>query len=549
MRVCSMFLCVLFLVTSALAVPTVEQTVAEVFQQAATEHVALPAPNLEQQQGHITVPTPAFETWSLGTLRVRDLSANGLPNLYSHVVLSRSAAMEGLVQRVQQMQIAGEGKAVNAYCRAASSFLADKDPRQRALACELLAHSPATTTELDLLPEIGKLLDDTAAAFPAAAKGPGPQSITSAPVNDIRPVAAVTVGEMAQLTMMIATQARFSTGADFQYWWAENKNFRHHLWYWVTRASFPPTDTATLQALGAREVVRISLLVNNSTARRYEREAPWRRHGKQPPAGISDTVYYLHINVDYAEVRRLVKAQALQPWLLDVLAGNEVWPEVDDKQGGGARMLGYSIVEALRDTLQRKDAATLVAILNSNRGLAAKSTDLQTRMTEMAVGLDRERLAPIILQQLERNPKQPRLACMLLANSGMQHWPVVERLYREQFDARGQAEIINTLGELGAKAAYRDALVQLFTTDHLEPIFAADGRRADEDYSRGIRLFAYSNAAKHLNGGKPVVDDDLLQAATWHDGKVSREEAEARERAVPVARKEAIARLAAFFAK
>ncbi|MCL4401835.1 MAG: hypothetical protein M1436_04095 [Acidobacteria bacterium] len=510
--------------------PQIAKEVAAVFAQAATEHAAGQMALIPQQQQLGQPDQPTFKPWSLPISGV------------DGIVLNYSPAMEGLVARVGALDAAGETGMVAEYCRAALQYLSAPQENYRALACEFLAHFPAAAVGAGALPGIGALLDDTAAAFHGmrqALPQQGPMSYT--PIS-------MTVADIARVAMLQITEYRFSSRAIFQRWWAGNAEYTDRLWYWVVRYRDTPDIRAQLDKLDPARELKIYLLLDNSTARRNEMEAPWRTAGLQPPADFAGGIYH-HNPPNPVQAGQFVAAHHLQHELFDLLAGTTTWPEVKDNTGWGETALALAITEVGRNCWTRADAATIEQILNSGRGLAVHENRAQTGLTEVAVSLDGARLESIVLGQLARNPQQPDLTTVLLANTGLKHWKLI-RGYYDLFNGDGQARVIRALGDMAIRDDMRAALCSLFAEDHLEAALTPDGNVADGDQPRRDRLSAYAAVAERLNNGKPVVNPAVLQAAlSYGMGKIDNATRDAQIAAMPAARKEAVNQLAAFFAK
>lgn len=514
--------------------PQIAREVATAFDQAAKEHVAGVTQTMTPQQTPQLEPPeqPKFTPWSLHCM---DMEAQSL---------NYSAAMEGLVKRVKVLDDAGKIEKVAEYCRAAVPFLTATPATHKALACEFLAHFPASAVEAGAIPGIGALLDDTTEAFHGMRGSMQQSAMTPGTYTPI----SMTVADMAQIALLSTTYCHFSSQEIFQRWWAGNNEYASRLWYWISRYRDTPEIRTQLAKLNPTQTLKVYLLLNNSAARRNEREAPWRDAGLQQPPDLDGGIYF-HNAYSPVQAGKFVAAHHLQPVLLDLLAGTTTWPEVKDNTGSGETELAMMIAEVGRNCWTRKDATTIEQILNSGRGLAVHETRVQTQLTGVAVNLDSARLEPILLGQLARNPLQPDLTTILLANTNLKHWDVI-RGYYARFDGFGQSQVIRTLGDMAIREDMRTALCQLFAEDHLDAALTPNGNVADEDSPRRVRLDAYASAAERINGGQPAVDPAVLRAAlSCGRGKVDRKTSEAELAAMPPARTEAIKQLTAFFAK
>lgn len=514
--------------------PLIAKEVAAAFARAAQEHESIHVPygnqTLQQPAPSRAPEQPAFKPWSL------------LHGGADNTVLNYSTAMEKLIARVAALDAAGKAEKVAGYCRAAMPFLAARRKADRALACEFLAHFPATAVECGAAPGIGALLDDAAVAFPAMHQSLPQQGPTA------NTPGAMTVAGVAQVALLHMTGGRFANRAIFRRWWAANDGYADRLWYWATRYRDTAEARARLEKLDPNRVLKIYLLLNNATARRNEMTAPWREAGLQAPADFDGGIY-LYNQPNMAWVGKYVAAHRLQPVLFDLLAGRTAWPEVKDNTGWGETALALVITEVGRHCWARADAATIEAILNGGRGLAVHENRVQTGLAEVAVTLDGARLEPILLGQLARNPRQPELAAVLLANTGLKHWPLIRKYY-DGFDGDGQCQVIRTLGNMAIRPEMRATLCRLFAEDQLDAAMTADGRVADADGPRRARLSAYAGAAERLNGGRPAVEPAVLRdALSTGDGKIDNATRAAQRAALPEARREAIRQLAAFYAK
>ncbi|HEX2948263.1 MAG TPA: hypothetical protein VHV83_01610 [Armatimonadota bacterium] len=516
----------------------IAREVATAFDQAAKEHAVVRVETISQfdtiatSQQSDQSNSALFKGWTLSFAGVEGKQLN------------YSTAMEDLVKRVRVLDDAGNLDKVIDYCRIVVPYLQAAQASHKALACEFLAHFPASAVDAGALPHIGALLDDATVAFQGVRESV-PQSVQ---MPFLYTPMAMSVADMAQMALSSVTDCQFSNREVFQRWWPENKDYVNHLWYWVVRYQDTPEIRAKLSRLSPLQTLKVYLLLDNLTARRNEMETPWRKAGLQPPQNFATNMYRAN-SPDPIQVGKFVADHHLQEQLFDLLSGAITWPDVKDNTGWGETALGMRITEVGRHCWTREDTMTIERILNSGRGLAVHEIRVQTGLTQVAVSLDNARLESILLGQLARNPRQPELATLLLANTGLKHWDIIRSCY-DKFNGYGEEQLITALGEMATRNDMRAMLCQLFAEDHLEAVLTPDGRVANDDSPRRNRLSAYARAAERINGGMPVVDPKVLQAAiSCGIGKIDETTSEAQIAAMPGARTEAIKQLTAFFAK
>ena len=445
--------------------------------------------------------------------------------------LSRSDAMEELVRTVDNLLSQQDAATAEQYCRTAAWFVSDQRATHRALACEFIAHYPEMAIDIGAIPMLGALLDDKAEAFTQALRDRGNYGYL-----------AMTVAEVARIALRKITCGSFPTQAIFQRWWEMNGDCRNHLWYWAVRYGGTEADKKMLATFDPLQTLKIYLLYSNNGALTAEGSLPWSSKGEALP----NDCYFAKppsVQPDITAISQFVNDHQLQPVLLDLLAGKSDWYEVK----GNEASLCKTLVEVLPHCLQRADAATLEAILNSGHSLAASYPELQAGIVEVAVTLDKDRLEEIILAQMKRNPNQPRLSGILLVNTGLKHWDTIRQYYDHDFNTSNQCRLIQDL-RIQPKPEIHAKLRELLESDHLDMLLDEQGKPTEEDARRRQRLREFAMAAEWLNHGA-VIEPSLLSAATFLGGKITHEEEAAQLKAMPAAREKVIKQLADFYGK
>ncbi|MHB9025825.1 MAG: hypothetical protein ACYC7E_16930 [Armatimonadota bacterium] len=471
-------------------------------------------------------------------------------NAYSHsmpqrMVLARCEEMEALVSRLWK----AEPSVRQAYTRAALPYLQDKSPQVRAAACELLAHLPSSLPELDALETVATLLDDPTVAFRGVVRE---LPTTGNPQGKETPL-ALTVHDMAQLVLVYATGCRFPDCAAFVIWWAENREYRHRLWYWARAFKGTPEQIAFFDALPEGEALRRLLLMDNPVACQAECEHPWRSRGLPVP---NQLYWRAFPNMRFREMEAFVKRLELKGALLDVLEGKTVYTELQDTSQDvrlklsiieGRKQLGRDVSLLLSSCMAPGDAPRLEAILNSDTSLLSGDTTLQIRLAEQLMRLLPDRREEILVDQVTRHPKLYEFIRQLVSSTGLKHDALFQRLYNTVWDATAQMTFISALAGRRTPEC-RKRLIDLFYADHLEADLDKEGCPTEADRARYTRLYGFAEAARLLNDFKPLVVEKTIRAAA-PVYKPRNEQDQARLAAFPAARKQAIELLTAFYQK
>jgi len=204
---------------------------------------------------------PQVTGWSL------QLVDGGSSADYSTKSLPQAKSLEEFAKRLREMDTAK----AKPYLLEAAQRLEGSDPRQRALAIELLALVPRKTVDLGLLPNLAERLDDRAVAFRGWSVSVVQQQQAFRPTDapPKRVPATMTVGEVAQAGLLAVLPVRFRHHADFQDWWDKaGHDCRTSLWYWALHwRHAAPEALTSLDRLAPGAAVRIALLVDIPEAR------------------------------------------------------------------------------------------------------------------------------------------------------------------------------------------------------------------------------------------------------------------------------------------
>ena len=339
---------------------------------------------------------------------------------------------------------------------------------------------------------------------------------------------------------------RFRNRADYRLWWKANGGYTRRLWYWRRRwvDRQIERDWDKLVKLPARVGLKVLLLVGNHRACGAEAVAPWGLGGAEPPPVLMYFVPGVQSPSD-AFIELYVRKRKLKPALLDALDPAKTWPEVI--QGEHAlRNLLRRRSSLFAQALRKRDVARIEAILRAAHPVLAKDTYAQRLLTDLAAKLDPAAEERIVSAQLDRAPANAYLAVRLLELTGDKHWPQVRRAYEMSSPPdgfSGRVFVIKAAADVGPKA--KGMLRELYAMQSLEePPWL--GRPPMRTFWRGKIFLAFCQAARKLNGGRPVVPEALARKACYRRGKVSPPDVEPHNRAVPEARRKALGLLRDF---
>ncbi len=514
----------------------IAKEVAAVFEKAVKEH-AKAADELAGLSSDRHVPMREgikFKPWSSGALEGGDS-------------LNRSDSLEGCVVKVRAVAKKGRDAEVAAYVRAAAAFLRHKDPKYRAVACEMLCHFPHRAVELGATPLVGKLLDDRSVAFAGASLGLGQVALYISRLKN-----GIDVAFLARRAMARMTTFSFAGADAFETWWAQNKDYRGRLWYWAARwrTVKPAADLACLAHLKPLQALKFILLVKNRDARLAEALRAFEVDGKGPKG---EPVRWAH-NIDCFEPRPVtvtayVKKHKLKGTILAILRRQIDWACVTNNPKAWGTML-YYMLPTLRAILTKADVPVIERLLAEPEGVLIAATHLQRELIKLAIDLDADGAERILLAHWEQDRTRYFVAANLIRLTGLKHWDRVKAAYRDG----AKPWIIRALAGLKSPEVpgiLRELLQAEDWSGPLEDDLAKYGYEVSSWSLLMLRTFA--DAGKTLNGGKVVIKkEDLARARTRGPTKMEREltaEKKAHNARVRALRAEIVKRLDAFFAE
>lgn len=510
----------------------VAKVVADAFQKAVEEHSD--KTKLQKADGH-----------EFSAARGRLWSLWGWPGKN----LNRSVAMAKLVYVVRKLMVAGREPEVAAFCAAAGEFLTHKEARYRAVACEFLGHFPAQTCDLGLLPRVGKLLTDQSVAFDALwysqYRGMGGHW-------GLHPRGSMTVAEVAQFALLRLTGLPFKDRPTFAAWLAANKDPHERLWYWAGRWRDNPgqgdRDIPKLAKLPRQTALKIMLLCPSGLQAEADLALA---KGPEPPMKLEVT--YLSVtsvrSPHEKNVANFLIRHSLKDTAIAMLTRPPDWPEV--RQPPGGRTLVWCLINVLREAATKDDVGKLLKALEVKDGPLAGMAKAQTDLAVIAARKDTARAEQIFLAQLAKNPAQTRLTCGLLRRTQMKHSELVKKIYQQHSRPQDKYEILRTIGEVSgwgtkSNAEAKKAVGELLVWEQL-------GATVDQPRwpKKGL-MWVFSRLANRLNGGKPIVSQELLDSTLiispsphTHPGLNAQEKA--HNARVPAARAKIIKQLESFF--
>ena len=351
----------------------------------------------------------------------------------------------------------------------------------------------------------------------------------------------LTVGELAQMTLVEATNIPFRDAETFRGWWKGNSNFESHPWYWAVRWSSlgnVESDLPRLFERNPKTALALPLLANSNTCVSDEAHQPMIHtlsFASPPPASVA------------ALVKKYKVRQQLVEMLTGQVAGN---PPMSDQEW--EYLVCSRVLPILAAASTAEDTGEIRGLLQREPGMIATSTQLQIGLTRLAAGLDPDIAASILREQLTRHAGIPSLAADLVKLTGTKDWAKIKASYVHATgsDSTGATTLIGTLATLkGGDGAPR--LAELMEADHLDVDLKDDGMPADQDTGSQARFLAFVKAAEMLHGGRPVVDAETVNKALEQRAvKVSQEDwpaYAARNRAAIPVRREVVAALLKYF--
>lgn len=400
-----------------------------------------------------------------------------------------------------------------AYAMAAAELLNDPDPAYRGMACVFLGLLGTHTLELGLLPEVAAKLADKAVAveaktwpsMPQTGYGNGPSKIERT---------NLTVGELAEMAVSGVTQRRFWRPEEFTNWWKANADYESLPWYWANRwgkYGGMNDDLAEMLDRNPRTAFTILMLAEGNSGLDMEDIS----FGDNPNIVPNSTIGQF-IPMKPADVAALVAKYNLRDQLLAMSVGDFAW-----RQKIPDRAMESLVTDQMTPILQaastRADAPELRGFLKQGRGILGKSGPAQIAFTRLVAKLDPDEAPAVLLEQLQRNPTLPSLAADLVRRTGVQHWDVIKESYihasPENF--RGRLALIEALAALEPADA-RGPIAELLAADPLDSTLK--DYRGGSTYSENEQdvFLAFVKAAQKINGGKAVLDAEVVDRACVH---------------------------------
>jgi hypothetical protein len=449
--------------------------------------------------------------------------------VYGGACLNRSATME------QFVHAASKSAELADLLRQAAARLVAPSAQTRGVACEFLAHFPRQTLEAGLLPAVGAALDDDRFSFDAARLGLGQSATYIARLDK-----GMSVAGLADRMLRRATTLTFPSRKAFEKWWPQNKDYTRRLWYWAMRWQSPGREPPALTDVADMDPargLRVLLLAGNEPAvladaglhessRINSRQAP----GPDQPRQWRN----VRLWVPPAAVGEYIAKHKLKTAVIDTLHGEVPWPEARGKDAFSS--LVHTVTYVLPHICDKSDVPRLMPLLGRHDEPLVR---VQAELAMLVAKLDPAAAEAVIVRQLEAGLPAP--VPELIRISGLKHRNLIHKL------GPGR-DSLNALAALGTPETA--ALIGQWLNERGWTVKLNDLGYETDTTSQSLFL-TFVEAARIFNGGKPVIDDELLARSRFRIGKWTKQEwekARPHNLAVPAHRAEAIRRLQAFFA-
>ncbi len=388
------------------------------------------------------------------------------------------------------------------------AMVADSNPKLRGLALEALA----TLRLPEDVPRIARLLADESPAAPYAQRN-GRVSFTRAelsgspenpdPSSQMYSWYPATVGTYAQRALWSVT-GKSLDAKTFGRWWAVNKNYNEHLWYWNQRIRRAVLSIER----GVSEELWLATRMSADERKRLEDsvEALSRMRLEQLRKRIADEAMLLKPETaakilllatdcenggDHSYFESIPRVPLSAPRLIELLDGQHLWPDVDWEANDGAyTRLVHQTMLASPGVFGPEHVTRLQAIFARRRGQMWWSGE-----GAMFVGISR--LLPAAEGNFDIETREGYLRAAIEGRSDISarnmaaaelvrvdlpgQWSYLKTVMFSQPRVSAYPDLVQTiiraLGECPITAAKREALLDLLKEPGIKPLLTQEEER------------------------------------------------------------------------